>query len=140
MFFVTWYKALVNFTSVDRWATAAIVSIVAALFFALVYLFGPSLRWRKLGFYAGSAFVVLFLLGNLFAFQQKSELLNRSGAIIISSSVNVKKTPARNSGDAFILHEGTRVDITDKTMPLWRGIKLADGREGWVQTRQIEEI
>lgn len=140
MFFVTWYKALVNFTSVDRWATVAIVSIVAALFFALVYLFGPSLRWRKLGFYAGSAFVVLFLLGNLFAFQQKSELLNRRGAIIISSSVNVKKTPARNSGDAFILHEGTRVDITDKTMPLWRGIKLADGREGWVQTRQIEEI
>jgi tetratricopeptide (TPR) repeat protein len=140
MFFITWYKALVNFTSVDTWATTAIVSIIAALLLMLIYLFGPSLRWRKVGFFGGCVFLVLFLLSNLFAYQQKNELINRRGAIIMSSSVNVKKTPARNSADAFILHEGTRVDITDKSLHDWRGIKLADGREGWIPTKQLEEI
>jgi SH3-like domain-containing protein len=84
--------------------------------------------------------VVVFLLCNLFAFQQKSDLLHRTGAIVTSPSISVKKTPAKNSGEAFVIHEGTRVDITDSTMERWRGIKLADGREGWLRTNQIEGI
>ena len=140
MFFVTWYKALVNFTSVDNWATTAIVSIIAALLLVLTYLFGPTVLSRKIGFFGGVVFLVVFLLSNLFAFQQKEQLINRRGAIIMSSSVNVKKTPAKNSGESFILHEGTRVEISDKSLPDWRGIKLADGREGWVLTHQLEEI
>jgi hypothetical protein len=39
-----------------------------------------------------------------------------------------------------LLHEGTRVDITDKAMKGWRGIKVGDGREGWIETKAIEEI
>lgn len=140
MFFVTWYKALVNFTSVDNWAKAGIASIIVALLLVLVFLFGPSVRSRKVGFFGAAAFLILFLLCNLFAYQQEQELVNRKGAIVISSSVNVKKTPAANSSDAFILHEGTRVDITDKGMKNWRGIRVADGREGWVMTSQLEEI
>ena len=38
------------------------------------------------------------------------------------------------------IRKATRVDITDKSMKEWRGIKLADGREGWLQASQIEEI
>lgn len=140
MFFVTWYKSLVNFTSVDNWAVTAIVCIIASLLLVLVYLFGPTVLSRKIGFFGGAAFFVVFLLSNLFAYQQKEQFINRKGAIIMSSSVNVKKTPARNSGESFILHEGTRVDIIDKSLPNWRGIKLADGREGWVLTNQLEEI
>ena len=39
MFFVTWYKALVNFTSVDNWAKTGIISIIMALLLVLLYLF-----------------------------------------------------------------------------------------------------
>ena len=140
MFFVTWYHALVNFTSVDNWAYLAIFSIIAALILMLVYLFGQTLLSRKTGFYGGAAFLLLFVLSCLFAYQQKDALKNRHGAIVMSSAVNVKKTPSASSEDAFILHEGTRVDITDKTMRNWRGIKVGDGREGWIKTSQIEEI
>lgn len=104
MFFVTWYKSLVNFTSVDNWAKTGILCIVMALLLVLLYLFGPQLMLRKIGFFGGLAFFVIFLLSNLFAFQQKQALDNRTGAIIISPSVNIKKTPAKSSADQFVLH------------------------------------
>ena len=140
MFFVTWYKSLVNFTSVDNWAKTGILCIVMALLLVLLYLFGPQLMLRKIGFFGGLAFFVIFLLSNLFAFQQKQALDNRTGAIIISPSVNIKKTPAKNSADQFVLHEGTHVDIIDKGMTDWRCIRVGDGREGWIETKAIEEI
>ena len=140
MFFVTWYKSLVNFTSVDNWAKTGILCIVMALLLVLLYLFGPQIMLRKIGFFGGLAFFVIFLLSNLFAFQQKQALDNRTGAIIMAPSVNVKKTPAKNSADQFVLHEGTRVDIIDKGMTDWRCIRVGDGREGWIETKAIEEI
>lgn len=140
MFFVTWYNSLVNFTSVDRWANTAIVSIVMALLLILVFLFAPQMWARKSGFYGSAVFLLLFAFANLFAFQQKHELETKQGAIVIAPTVNVKKTPAASGTDVFVIHEGTRVDITDSGMKQWRGIKLADGREGWLKTSQIEEI
>lgn len=140
MFFVTWYNSLVNFTSVDRWANTAIVSIVMALLLILVFLFAPQMWARKSGFYGSAVFLLLFAFANLFAFQQKHELETKQGAIVIAPTVNVKKTPATSGTDVFVIHEGTRVDITDRGMKQWRGVKLADGREGWLKTSQIEEI
>ena len=140
MFFVTWYNSLVNFTRVDRWANTAIVSIVMALLLILVFLFAPQMWARKSGFYGSAVFLLLFAFANLFAFQQKHELETKQGAIVIAPTVNVKKTPAASGTDVFVIHEGTRVDITDRGMKQWRGIKLADGREGWLKTSQIEEI
>ena len=140
MFFVTWYNSLVNFTSVDRWANTAIVSIVMALLLILVFLFAPQMWARKSGFYGSAVFLLLFAFANLFAFQQKHELETKQGAIVIAPTVNVKKTPAVSGTDVFVIHEGTRVDITDRGMKQWRGVKLADGREGWLKTSQIEEI
>ena len=140
MFFVTWFNALVNFTSVDRWATLGIVSIIAGLVLLLLYLFGPNMLVRKIGFFGSAALIVLFLLCNFFAYKQEQQFKNSQGAVVMSPSVSVKKSPAKGSEEAFVIHEGTRVNITDKTMQGWYGIRLADGREGWMQRAQAEEI
>ena len=86
MFFVTWWKALVNFTSVDCWAKTGIIAIIMALVLVLVYLFGPHIVLRKIGFFGGIFFVAVFLLSNLFAYQQRQMLINRTGAVIIAPS------------------------------------------------------
>ena len=140
MFFVSWYNALVNFTSVDRWATIAVVSIILVLTLLLLYLFAESVALRKTGFFGALVFLLLFIMANIFAFQQKRMLENRNGAIIVSPSVTVRKSPAGNAETAFVLHEGTRVDITDKSIKGWKEIKMPDGREGWLTNDNIEEI
>ncbi len=140
MFFVTWYRSLVNAMSVDAWAALSVVALALACVLLLLYLFGKRLLVREVGFYGSIVLAAVFLLGNVFAWQQKRAFEQRSGAVVVAPVVTVKKTPADSANDAFIIHEGTRVDITDNTMKGWRAVRLADGREGWLKTTAIEEI
>ena len=140
MFFVTWYRSLVNLRSVDGWARMAVATLLLAVVLMLLYLFSRPLWLRKLGFFGGLLMLVVFLLSNLFAWQQKQQAEHHRGAIIMESAVNVKSTPAASGTDLFILHEGTKVNVTDNTMKEWREIRVADGKQGWVMASQIEMI
>ena len=140
MFFVTWYRSLVSMMSVDGWARTALIALGLTIILLLVYLFSDKLWLRKVGFFGGVALLLVFLAGNLFAWQQKQDLLNRKGAIIFAPAVTVKSTPAVNGTDLFILHEGTKVTITDGSMKDWKEIRIADGKEGWIETKQIKVI
>ncbi|MBQ4386043.1 MAG: BatD family protein [Prevotella sp.] len=140
MFFVTWYRSLVNLQSVDAWARLALIALVVAIVLALVYLFSDRIWLRKVGFFGGIALLLVFVLSNLFAWQQKRGLDHRTGAVIVRSAVNVKSTPSQNGTDLFILHEGTRVTITDDSMRGWKQVRVADGKEGWLETKEIEVI
>ena len=140
MFFVTWYRSLVSTMSVDGWARTALVALALTIILLLVYLFSERIWLRKAGFFGGVALLVLFVGANIFAWQQKKDLLNRKGAIIFAPAVTVKSTPAANGTDLFILHEGTKVVITDGSMKEWKEIRLADGKEGWIESKHIRVI
>ena len=140
MFFVTWYRSLVNMASVDGWAMIALICLGLAIILALIYLFANQIWLRKVGFFGAFLMIAVFVCSNIFAHQQKNQLINRTGAIITESAVNVKSTPAKNGIDLFILHEGTKVTIIDASMKEWKEIRLADGKEGWVETKQMETI
>lgn len=140
MFFVTWYRSLVNLQSVDAWARLALIALAVAIVLALVYLFADRIWLRKTGFFGAFALLLVFLLSNLFAWQQKRGLDHRTGAIIIRSAVNVKSTPSKNGTDLFILHDGTKVTITDDSMRDWKEIRVDDGKQGWLETSEIEVI
>jgi len=139
-FVVTWYRSLVNQFSVDGWAYMALMLLAATIILVLLYLFSTPVWLRKVGFFGGILALLLFGLANLFAWQQKQTLTHRDGAIIIQSAVPVKSTPSANGTDLFILHEGTKVFVTDDTMQDWREVRLPDGKVGWVETTQIEVI
>ena len=140
MFFVTWYRSLVNIMSVDGWGRMALVSLALVIVLFLVYLFSARVWVQKVGFFGGGFLLFVFVLSNFFAWQQRQQLLNREGAIVVAPSVTVKSTPAQNGTDLFILHEGTKVVITDGSMKSWREIRLADGKKGWIESKKIELI
>ena len=140
MFFFTWYRSLVNLMSVDGWARTSLVSLALLIVLLLIYLFSDRIWLRKIGFFGGIVLLLLFVMSNVFAWQQKQNLLYRKGAIVIVPSVTVKSTPASNGTDLFVLHEGTKVNITDGSMKGWKEIRIADGKEGWIESKQIEEI
>ena len=140
MFFVTWYHSLVNLTSVDGWARTALVSLALAIVLALLYLFASPIWQRKLGFFGAFVLLVVFAVANFMAYTQKQGYIHRNGAIIMAPAATVKSTPAKQGTDLFILHEGTKAEITDATMKEWKRIKVADGKEGWIETSQIEII
>lgn len=83
---------------------------------------------------------MLFIFSNIFAYKQRQTLTMRTGAIITSPSVTLKKTPVANGENGTIVHEGSRVEIIDDTMKDWKLVELEDGREGWIQNSQMERI
>ena len=140
MFFVTWYKALVNFMSVDNWAILSFVCLFISLLALVIYLFVEIEFLRKLAKVILPLFFFFFLLNTFFAIQQVSMLDSESHGIIMTPSAVVRKMPDPKSAEAFILHEGSKVRITDNSMSQWTEIKLSDGRQGWIKAENVETI
>lgn len=140
IFFVAWTKSLINSLSVNAWAKLGIVSFIFLLVSLSLFFFSKQIVWKKSGFIAGMIFLFFVVLSNVFASQQKNELMNRNNAIILSPSVTVRSTPSESGTSLFVLHEGHKVEIKDNSMREWKEIRLEDGKVGWVPTSTIEVI
>jgi tetratricopeptide (TPR) repeat protein len=140
MFFVTWAKSFVNMTSEKGWSKLAIVTFILMLFSLAIYFFGKKIVWKKIGFIVAVCMLLVCVVANVSASNQKERKLNHNTAIIMAPSVTVKSTPNETGTDLFILHEGRKVMIKDNTMREWKEIQLEDGNAGWVPASVIEII
>lgn len=139
-FFVSWYRSLCNIMSVDAWAYLAVFSLIFALVSLLLYVFLPLGRIRTSSMLLGVLLLLVCAFSNLFAFSQRYDLTHRTGAIIMTNNGNVKSTPSDTGKDLFVLHEGTRVEITDDTLQGWLEVELSDGKKGWIERKHVEVI
>lgn len=140
IFFVAWTKSLINSLSVDAWAKLGVVFFILLLISLYLFFFLKQIAGKKTGFIGGIVFLVLVVLSNVFAAQQKNELTDRNAAIVLSPSVTVRSTPSESGTSLFILHEGRKVEIKDNTMREWKEIRLEDGKVGWVPASAVEVI
>lgn len=140
MFFVTWTQSLINSMSERAWARTGIITFILTILTLVLFIFGKQVVLKKIGFISAICFFVICILANIFASEQKAELVNHENAIIMAPSVTVKSTPNESGTDLFILHEGRKVMIKDNTMKEWKEIRLEDGNVGWVPTNVIEII
>ena len=60
-------------------------------------------------------------------------------AVLVTPLATVKNSPDPKSSDAFVLHGGVKVQITD-TFTDWLKIRLADGKVGWLEKSAVEII
>lgn len=123
----------------DTWAWVAVgFAFGFLLLFTGYYLAGKTLFKRV--YFAGMGIMALGILVSLFsAYFIKSAYDSQRPAIIFDEVLSVKTEPLKNAQDAFILHEGTKVYITE-TLDNWRKIKLADNTEGWVNKDALKEL
>ncbi len=140
LFFVTWWRNLVNCLAIDSWLILAIAAFALFLLGLLIYAFVPSSILRRVGVCSSLLGLTLTILSILCALSQYRLLTHRNYAIIISPAVNVKSTPSEGSTDLFIIHEGSKVEITDDTMTDWLEIKLEEGKQGWIEKNALEVI
>ena len=140
IFFVSWIKSLINSMSIDAWAKLGVVFFILLLGSLYLFFFSKQIVWKKTGFIAGLVFFVFVILANVFASQQKNELIERNDAIVLSPSVTVRSTPSDSGTSLFILHEGHKVEIKDNSMREWKEIRLEDGKVGWVPASAVEVI
>lgn len=136
----TWVRDLCYALDSDTWAVAGLVFLAVTAAALLLLVLSSSLALRRTGFFSGIVFFLLAVMSVTFAFWQKSDYMRKDGAIIMTPVVSVKSSPSSEaSTDLFILHEGTKVIIIDEVGE-WRNIELADGRQGWMRSADMDII
>ena len=124
----------------DTWAVLFILFLAATLAMVLLFLLGRSTRARKIGFIAGIVLLLASALCLDFAFWQRTDYRKADKAVIMKPVCSVKSSPGSDSAtNLFVLHEGTKVTVLDE-VGNWSNIELADGRQGWLQTGDMEII
>ena len=135
-----WAKDLCWLMDSDGWAVAFIIMFALMLAMILLFVLSPSVAGRRTGFFTGIVFLLLAIMSLSFSLWQKNDYMKADKAIVMRPVSSVKSSPSSEaSQDLFVLHEGTKVDILDQ-VGSWSNIELADGRQGWIRTSDIEKI
>lgn len=139
-FLETWGRNACHSLPSNTWAVLSLVFLALTLALVLLFLLGSTSGRRRLGFFAGIVAFLVTLVCWDFAGWQARDARDQSYAIVMKPVSSVGSSPSADSAkDLFILHEGTRVKILDNISGFSQ-IEIADGRQGWIQTKDIEVI
>lgn len=138
-FISVWFESLRNIASSNGWAVIAIASFILFLTGVFLYIFNKKVILKKIGFFGGLILLIVSIYANIAAYRQKQNMIERNTAIVMSPSVTIKSTPSDGGTELFILHEGTKVKITDR-LGEWFEIKIEDGNVGWIKASEMEII
>lgn len=131
-FFMTkWWRNMGNMLSADGWAALSLVSLFVLLISIFLYFTTRSYGLKKTTFFTNLVFMLLCVCSIVFASQKRMYLNSHDEAIVITPTITVKSSPSSSGVDLFVLHEGTKVEIIDRT-DNWDKIKIADGSIGWM--------
>ena len=131
LFIVEWTQAVVNLTTPRGWRTMLLVLVVLFCVAAYFFFVAKDYRLRKAMFITGSALALLILISAVDATISANNVTKNNEAIVTAPLIVVKGSPDAKSVDKFILHEGTKLTITDRQDDWWQ-IEIADGKSGWV--------
>jgi tetratricopeptide (TPR) repeat protein len=107
----------------------ALVAVVLARTYAL----------RKYAAIAALALCAIWLFAMAVFVAKTADSSRDDEAVIVASLTTVKNSPDPKSSDAFVLHAGVKVQITD-SFTEWLKIRLADGKVGWLEKTALEII
>jgi tetratricopeptide (TPR) repeat protein len=139
-FLKSWRRSACYLLPANVWAILGLALLAGTLALVLLFLLGSTSGRRRLGFFGGIVLLLLTLVAWDFSRTQREEAQRQDMAVVMRPVSSVKSSPSENSAkDLFILHEGTRVRILDNVSG-YANIELADGRQGWIPSGDIEVI
>lgn len=131
-FIERWWRSLRAMCSSDRWAWWSVAAFALLLVCLFMFLRSRRVGLRKLGFFMGIIFLIVFALSVVFAAQLKHAATTQDQAIIMTPTVTVKSSPSDDGVDLFVLHEGTKVSVLESSNG-WNKIRIANGSVGWLE-------
>ena len=139
-FLETWARNACFSVPSNVWAVLSLVFLALTLLLVLLFMLGSTPGKRRAGFFCAIVTLLVTLVAWDFAGWQSREARRQDLAIVMKPVSSVGSSPsAEGAKDLFILHEGTKVRILDNVSGFTQ-IEIADGRQGWIATRDIETI
>lgn len=136
--FRIWDKLILSF-SVSGWTVVSFILYLVILVSLAIYFVSRITRFQRLSFFMGSITLILLTFSIMFLWQRIGYQHNASKGIVVAATAVAKPAPDQQSKDAFVIHEGIKVQVEDKVSN-WIKIKLPDGKTGWITGTNIEII
>lgn len=138
-FLKRWINVLKGLFSPNQWAVLCLILFATALGCFTLFFLSNNISLKKAGFSAGVVVLMFTLTGLILMYSRMHEIQKHDAAIVMVPSVNARSSPDEQSTNVFVLHEGTRVLVTDSVQQ-WKEIRLANGNKGWIPGEALEEI
>lgn len=142
-------KALSWFTP-NTWCWIGLMLFVIMLAAVAIYIFSDVIMIRKICFFGG--IILFFVCGaTLFvAYKGASQATAKNQGIVTAISTQLSTSPAiplQPSQQAFLLHEGSKVEIVDSVatpldpdIRMWYEVKVDNEHRAWIDCRDLEII
>ena len=134
------WQGTVGLFKADTWAVIALVLFAIFLGLVAVYLFSSAVTVKKAGFFGGLIVFIVTVCTVIISFAAANRINDHSQAIILPPSAQLSTSPreARNqSEEAFLLHEGTKVEIIDSIATpsegKWYEVMVGRGDRAWIK-------
>lgn len=139
----TWLRQLsdtiIGIFSLHTWAILSIIGILLFVTFFLCYYFLEKTAHKRL-FFTLLLASALFAIGTYFIANFRSQqIADEKYAILFDKTVRVFSEANAYSSEVTQLHEGTKVEITQKKEQ-WVKIKIANGKTGWIKESSLKKI
>jgi tetratricopeptide (TPR) repeat protein len=140
VFFIKrWIQGWVNMLPSNTWALISLVLFSLALVLLLLYFFSGVSFIKRISFYASLGFILLTLVTYISSARRKKYIVGNNAAIIAEPSVTIKSSPDTGGNNLFVLHDGTKVIITD-SIQNWKEIRISNGNKGWMESKSLLPI
>ncbi|MCF0173160.1 MAG: BatD family protein, partial [Bacteroidales bacterium] len=125
--------------SSDGWAWTMLALLLVTALCVLGFRFFNALGLRKVSFITGCITLLMAVASLGFSLSERADIRSEDGAVVMTPVSSVKSSPAEDGKSLFIIHEGTRVEILDR-LGNWSKVEIADGRQGWMASGDLEII
>jgi tetratricopeptide (TPR) repeat protein len=139
LFLWDWWASLKNALSLQSLTWMVFVAYLLVIASLAMLLLGGSYAVRRAGLISAAGTGAAFLLLLAMFIGRLADLEATDEAIMMAAVTTVKNAPDAKSSDAFVLHSGVKLRVVDRVSE-WVKIRLADGKQGWVERSAIEVI
>lgn len=139
---------IINSFHADAWAWIALALFAIFIGAAAAYLFSEAVLVRKTAFFGGMLVFVLTVCAVAISFAAANRVESDKYAIILPPAAQLSTSPreARSQSEqAFLLHEGTKVEVIDSVSSpgeggKWLEVKVPTGERAWIKSTDVERV
>ena len=133
------YDNLVFYFRQDLWAYLGVAFMLLFVAGSVLFLALRRPNQKRVALIGGIV-ALLFSLGSTsMAYLQHLAYQSDQPAIVFEEEVAARSEPNPRSKEAFLLHEGTKVQLLD-TLDNWQKVRLADGQTGWMPLKSLRRL
>ncbi|MCZ7555199.1 MAG: tetratricopeptide repeat protein [Bacteroidia bacterium] len=139
LFFVQWWNDLKMSRLPDDFLLWSVIFLWLTAAAAFVFFGFRSTFVRRLALVGGVLIALCFAASFSLYSERLADFHQRNFAVVMAAQLSVKSAPDESGIESFIIHEGLTVEILERRDEQLL-IRLADGKQGWIPSSQIERI